>query len=118
MKEIILKMQSPKEAETLVLLLFKNGFQTKSATISYNIRKGLPGKFRRLDQYPLTLHGILNGQQTRILVTPLTAGHRCDASYALMRILKAANFYVEPDDIFTVKRFDPTTGYLNLTYSK
>jgi len=118
MKEIIIKMETPKEAEDLVLLLFKNGYKVKSAEVRYNLRKGTPIKFRRLDQYPLTIHGLYNDTETRLLVSPLAAGIRAAGSYSLIKILKAAQFYVEPDDILTVRRFNPTTGILDLTFSK
>ena len=118
MKEIIIKMESPKEAEDLVLLLFKNGYKIRSAHVRYNLRKGVPVKFRRLDQYPLTLSGTYNGTETRLLVSPLAAGIRASGSYSLLKILKAANFCVEPDDILTVRRFNPSTGVLDLTFSK
>lgn len=117
MKEIIIKMDSPKEAESLVLLLFKNGFKVNTAIVRYNLRTGIPVKFRRLDQYPLTLHGTLNGRETRVLVSPLAAGSRCDGSYSLMKILKAASFYIEPDNIFTICKFNQE-GILDLRFSR
>ena len=118
MKEIIIKMDTPKEAESLVLLLLKNGFYVNTAVINYNIRTGVPTKFRRLDQYPLTLYGTLNGRQTRVLVSPLGAGHRCEASYSLMKILKAVPFNVDPKDIYTLRKFNPETSTLCLRYSR
>jgi len=118
MKEIIIKMDTPKEAENLVLLLFKNGYKPKSAHVRYNLRKGVPVRFRRLDQYPLTLHGTYNGTETRLLVSPMAAGISAAGSYSLIKILKAADFYVEPDDILTVRRFNSTTGVFDLNFSK
>lgn len=113
MKEIILKMASPNEAYTFTRLLFKNGFVPYKAIIKYNLGKGLPGKLKRLDQYPLRLEGILNGHEMRVLVTPLAAGCSCDASRALYHILRAADFPVEERDFTTIRKV--SNGEINIT---
>lgn len=115
MKEIIFKMENPKEAVEMVSLLCQNGFKAKKATISYDIHKKVPVKIRKLADYPLILEGCLNGHSMRVAVTPLAIGSFCDGSYALKRILKMTNFYMEDIEIFTAKRFNPTTGRLYLT---
>lgn len=115
MKEIILKMDSPKEAVDMISLLCKNGFKPYKATLSYNIREKLPVKIKKLADYPLILEGIFNGHEMRVAVTPLAIGSFCDGSYALRRILKMTDFYMDDLEIFTLKRFNPNTGYLHLT---
>lgn len=115
MKEIILKMDSPKEAVEMVSLLCQNGFKPHKATISYNIRKKLPVKIKKLADYPLILEGILNGHEMRVAVTPLAIGSFCDGAYAMRRILKLTNFYMDDIEIFSLKRFNTNTGYLHLS---
>lgn len=113
MKEIILKMGSPNEAYTFTRLLFKNGFITRKAIIKYDLSQGLPGKIKRLDQYPLRLEGVLNGHEMRVLVTPLAAGCSCEASFALYHILRAAGFPIEERELTTIRRV--SNGKVSLT---
>lgn len=118
MKEIILKMGSPKEAAQVVLLLYQSGFTPHTATISYSIREKLPVKIRKLADYPLVLEGIFNGHELRVAVTPLAVGSSCEGSYALKKILKAANFYIEEPDLFTLRKFNRETGCFRLRLSR
>lgn len=113
MREIILKMDSPKEAVQFTLVLFENGFKPHKAIINYNIRRKLPVKIKKLSDYPLILEGILNGHEMRVAITPLAIGDFSDGSCALRKILKAANFYIEEKDLFTLRRFNPNTGIAN-----
>lgn len=117
MKEIILKMDSPKEAEQIVCLLFRNGFKPIEAKVSYNLRETPSIRLSRVTNFPLLLTGTLNGRKIRVAVTPLVVGCHCDGSYALRNILKAAKFYYEERDLFTIRRFNPDTGRLSLTYT-
>lgn len=116
MKEIILKMGSPNEAYTFTRLLFKNGFVPNKAIIKYDLGKGLPGKIKRLDQYPLRLEGVLNGHEMRVLVTPLTAGCSGEGSIALYHILRSAGFPIEERELTTIRRV--LDGKVNLTLSR
>ncbi len=115
MKEIILKMDSPQEAAQMVLVLFQNGFKPRKAIISYNIRKPLPVKIKKLADYPLVLEGSLNGHEMRVAVTPLAIGRYCPGSDALRKILKSAHFYIEDRDLFTIRRFNQETGCAHFT---
>ena len=115
MKEIILKMDSPQEAAEMVLVLFQNGFKPRKAIISYNIRKPLPVKIKKLADYPLLLEGFFNGHEMRVAVTPLTIGSSCNGTYALRKILKTAHFYIEDIELFTLRRFNQETGCANFT---
>ena len=118
MKEIILKMDSPKESEQIVCLLFRNGFKPIEAKITYSLREVSSVKLSRVTSFPLLLTGTLNGKKTRVAVTPLVVGHYCDGSYALRNILKAAKFYHEERDLFTIRKFNPDTGRLILTFTQ
>lgn len=118
MKEIILKMDSPKEAAQFVLILFQNGFKPTEAKLNYSLRENSSVKLSKVTSFPLILTGTLNGHQTRVAVTPLAVGSSCEGSYALRKILKAANFYVEERDLFTIRRFNPKTGRLSLTFTQ
>jgi len=118
MKEIILKMDSPKEAAQVVLLLYQNGFNPHTATINYSIREKLPVKIRKIADYPLVLEGIFNKHELRVAITPLAIGSSCEGTYALRKILKAANFYIEDSTLYTLKNFDINTGRLNLRISR
>ena len=115
MKEIILKMSSPKEALQFASIILQNGFKAYKATISYDSTRKLPVKIRKLSDYPLILEGFLNKQKTRIAITPLSVGNFSDGSYALRQILRVANFNVEDKDLFTMKNFNRQTGYLHMT---
>ena len=112
--EIIFKASSPKEAETLVLSVLKIGFVPKKATIRYNVRKGLPGRVKRINDYPLILEGHLNGNATRISVTPLAAGSKCDGAYSLHKILKICEFPIEDSDVLSIRKIDDE-GWINFT---
>lgn len=118
MKEIILKMDSPKEAAQIVSVLFKSGFKPTEAKINFSLRETSSVKLNRVTSFPLILTGILNGSETRVSVTPLVAGSHCEGSYALRKILKEANFYFEEKDLFTIRRFNPDTGRLTLTITQ
>ena len=115
MKEIILKMDSPKEATEMVLLLLENGFKPRKAIINYNIRKPLPVKIRKLADYPLVLEGFLNGHEMRVAVTPLAIGFYCEGSISLRKILKAAHFYIEDIEFFSLRSFNQDTGCAHFT---
>ena len=117
MKEIILKMDSAQEAVQFTLLLFENGFNPSKATISYDSRRPLPVKIRKLEDYPLVLEGQLNGHPLRVAVTPLEIGCFSNAAYGLRKILKTAQFYIDDRDIFSKHRFHPD-GYISLTLTK
>lgn len=118
MKEIILKMDSPKEAAQLVSVLLQSGFKPTEAKINYSLKESSSVRLNRVTSFPLILTGILNGTQTRVAVTPLSVGSHCEGSYALRKILKAANFYFEERDLFTIRRFNPETGRLSLTITQ
>lgn len=113
MKEIILKMDSPNEAYKYTRLLIMSGFLPYKAIINYDLSKGLPGKIKRLDQYPLRLEGVLNGHEMRVLVTPLTAGCSGEGSVALYHILRTAGFPIEERELTTIRRV--SNGKVNLT---
>lgn len=118
MREIILKMDSPLEAVQYTTLLFQNGFHPRKAIISYSIRKKVPVKIKKLEDYPLILEGVLNGHDMRVAVTPLSIGHWGDGATALRKILKTANFYIDDKDIFTLKRFNQEAGCAYFTLTK
>lgn len=118
MKEIILKMDSPKEAAQIVSVLFQNGFKPTEAKINYSLRESSSIRLSRVTSFPLILTGTLNGHETRVAITPLVAGSHCEGSYALRKILKEANFYFEERDLFTIRRFNPDTGRLTLTFTQ
>ena len=115
MKEIILKMDSPKEAADMVLLLFQNGFKPRKAIINYSIRKPPTMRIKKLADYPLILEGSLNGHEMRVAVTPLAIGYCCEGSIALRKIFKSAHFYIEDVELFTLRRFNQETGCANFT---
>ena len=114
MKEIILKLDSPKEAAELVSVLLQNGFKPTEAKINYSLKENSSVKLSKVTSFPLILTGSLNGRQTRVAVTPLAVGSYSEGSYALRKILKAANFYFEERDLFTLRRFNPETGRMSL----
>lgn len=118
MREIILKMDSPKEAAQYTTLLFQNGFYPRKAIISYSIRKKLPVKIKKLEDYPLILEGTLNGHEMRIAVTPLSIGFSSDGAFALRKILKAGQFYIEDRDLFTLRKFNSDTGCAHFIITK
>ena len=118
MKEIILKMDSPKEAEQIVYLLFQNGFKPIEAKLTYSLRETPSIRLSRVTSFPLLLTGTLNGKKTRVAVSPLVIGRYCDGSYALRNILKAAKFHYEERDLFTIRKFNPDTGRLTLTFTQ
>ena len=118
MKEIILKMDSPKEAAQMVSVLFRNGFKPTEAKINYSLKENSSIKLSRITSFPLILSGTLNGHKTRVAVTPLAVGSHCEGAYALRKILKAANFYFEERDLFTIRKFNPETGRLSLTITQ
>ena len=115
MKEIILKMDSPEEAAQMVLVLFKNGFKTRKATIHYNIRKPPTLRIKKLADYPLILEGLLNDHEIRVAVSPLAVGYSCAGAYALYKILKAAHFHIEDKDLLTLRKFNQDTGCVHFT---
>lgn len=111
-------MDTPKEAAQFVSLLFSNGFNATEATINYSLNKTPSVKLSKVKDFPLILTGTLNGHEMRVAVTPLAIGRRCEGSYALRKILKAGNFYIEENDLFTIRRFHPKTGRLSLTITQ
>ena len=115
--EIIFKASSPKEAETLVLSVLKTGFIPRTATIQYNVRKGLPGRIRKINDYPLILEGYLNGSPMRISVTPLAVGSKCDGAYSLHKILKVCGFSIDNSEIFTIRKVDDE-GWIKFTLTR
>ena len=117
MKEIILKMDTPREAEQMVSMLIQNGFKPIEAKINYSLRENSSVKLSRVTSFPLILTGTLNGNITRVAVTPLSIGSCCDGSYALRKILKVAKFSFEERDLFTIRKFNPDTGRLTLTFT-
>ena len=116
MKEIIFKMGTPTEALNITRLLFRNGFEPTKAIIKYNLGRGLPGKIKKLDDYPLRLEGIYNGHELRVLVTPLAAGCSCEGSRALYHILRNASFPIEERELTTVRNVK--NGEVNLVLSR
>ena len=118
MNEIVLKPPTPAEAAKLVSVLLKNGFTPTEATIKYSLREYPSVKLSNVKDFPLILTGTLNGYQMRVSVSQLEIGRHCEGSYSLRKILKEAGFYFEEKDLFTTRRFNLSTGRLNMTISK
>lgn len=118
MNEIVLKPENPKQAVSLVSILFKNGFKPTEATIQYSLRQSPSVKLSNVKDFPLILSGTMDGYPMRVSVSQLVAGRYCEGSYALKKILKEAGFYFEERDIFTVKHFNIDTGRLCMNLSK
>ena len=116
MADIIeVKASTTYQTEKIVYALLDGGFKAQRAEIRYNKLKGLYG-LEELEEYPLTITGMLDRMPTVLKVYCVTAGYGGTGPNTMVDILKHAGFYFDQNDILTERYCNPD-GSINLTYT-